>query len=136
MMIYAVTPFVGRRLRARRVNELSFIEQIAAQAKKEDQWVADIEHGGDVAKSYSFPASTECVLAISDPFGIVVYWTARVRANGVTNRGAAEACLEGSGILFDKRTKSSECKELALAWLKEAHRQVVPDMVVLAVASI
>jgi len=134
-MIFAAAQFSGRRLRARRVDEEAFAYSVRGRALEEDRWIADVIHGGSVANAYGYSAETECVLAISDPNGIVVYWTGRASANKVTYRGAAEACVPGAGDLFDERIKSSERKELARKVLQDAHRREVPAMVVLAICA-
>ena len=135
MIVIDAVPFKGPRLRARRVDEDYFAESVSQRAQKQNEWVVDVEHGGGVANAYKYPAETECVLAVSDPFGIVVYWTARTRANMVTYRGAALACLAVAADLFDERVKSVERKQEVLDLLKDAHQRVVPAMVVIAVAS-
>jgi len=134
-VIYTLKPFKGRRLRTRRVDEEAHANYVAQRARETDSWQVDVDHGGGVANSYGFPANTECVLALSDPFGIVTLWTGRTRANGVTLRSAAEACFQGSGDLFDLRIKSPERRQLVFSKLMEKHRQEVPAMVVIAVAA-
>lgn len=133
-IIYA-RPFEGRRLRERRVDEESLARSVGERALAADDWVVDVDHGGGVANAYGYPAETECVLAVSDPFGIVVVWTNRVRANKVTYRGAAEACVSGAGDVFDLRVKSPERKQDALKTMIDRHRQEVPAMVVIALAT-
>ena len=134
MLVRFASRFEGRRLRVRRVDEDSFAGRVAERAIEEDTWVADVTHGGDVANAYRYPAETECVLAISDPFGNVVVWTGRAPANKVTLRGAAEACLGGSGDLFDLRIKSEDRRTEALKILKDLHNKHVPAMLVIASA--
>ncbi len=134
-MIFAATSFSGRRLRTRRVTEESFAKSVGRRALKQDDWVVDVTTGGGVCNSYGYPAETECVLAVGDPMGVVVYWTSRAPANKVTLRGAAEACLVGAGDLFDKRVKSASAKEITLDFLKRSHRQIIPAMVVIAASS-
>ena len=133
-MIVAARPFRGRRLRVRRVDEIGFAGCIGRRAVEDDEWVVDVTHGGDVANAYKYPANTECVFAISDPLGIVVYWTGRVPANKVTSKGAAEACLIGAEDLFDKRVGSVR-RQAALDYAKRKHRQVIPAMMVIAAAA-
>ena len=134
MLVHLVRPFEGRRLRVRRVDENWLAERVAERATEIDDWVFEVEHGGAVANCYGFPAETECALAVSDPFGVVVLWTARAPANKVTERGAAEACVSGAGDLFDKRV-GSERKSLARDLLVQRHRFLVPAMEVIALAA-
>ena len=134
MLIHIVNPFTGRRLRARRVDEDRIIASIAERAIRTDDWQFEVHHGGNVANSYGYPAETECVLVVSDPFGIVVLWAGRASANKVTERGAAEACLSGSGDLFDQRIGSERRKDTR-ELLMQKHRFVVPEMEVIAIAA-
>lgn len=133
--VIEVTSFGARRLRARRVCEENVAAHAARKAAAQDDWYATVRHGGDVANAYKYPAETECVLAISDPFGNVALWTGRKRANGVTCRGAAEACLEGTGPLFDERIKNPSLREAAMQLLKDEHARAFPPMLVIAQAA-
>jgi len=134
-LIVTPRPFTGRRLRVRRVDEEGFAEYVRERALKSGEWVVDVDHGGSVANSYGYPAQTECVLAVSDPLGITVFWCSRVPANKVTLRGAADACVTGAGDLFDERVTAKARKEQAMAWIKHLHRTEVPAMVAIAAVS-
>lgn len=134
MLIRFVNQFSGRRLRARRVDETAFAELTARRAIESDDWVFAVDHGGGVASSYGFSAETECVLAVSNPFGVVVCWTARAWANKISDRGAAAACLPSSGEYFDLRVKGDR-KSLAREFLMSAFHNYVSDMEVVAVAA-
>lgn len=136
MLIKFRSKFTRARLRVRRVDEISWAQSVAEQALESDDWFADVIHGGGVANAYGYPAETECVLALSDPFGNVIVWCARAPANSVTERGAAEACVAGSGALFDGRVRSCLRKQEALQILQEEHHAVFPPMLVIASAAI
>lgn len=134
-MIVFDSKFTGRRLRARRVDEESCAIRAKERALEKGDWVALVDHGGGVANSYNYPAETECVLALSDPLGNVVCWVGRAPANKVTDRGAAKACVRGAGDLFDDRIKNEERLGRAFEALKRRHREVIPEMMVIADAA-
>lgn len=135
MNVIAADEFTGRRLRARRVDEDYFARWTAERAEEVSDWVFDVNHGGDVCNSYGYRAETECVLAVSDPFGNVVFWVGRADANKITKRKAAEACLPGAGDLFDERVKSDDRKETARRLLIQEHETYFPAMMVIASAA-
>lgn len=132
-MIIAAKSFEGKRFRVRRVDEEAFTEKVRQKALSLDDWVVDVTHGGTMGSQWG--THTECILALSDPVGIVVYWASRVSSNKPTRRGAAQACFLDAGDLFDARLKDNSRKQFALEALKKAHRAAVPAMVVLAMAA-
>lgn len=134
-MIQFYDEFQKPRLRARRVSEDSFARWVAERAKRADDWVYDVTHGGSVCNSYGYKADTECLLAVSDPFGNVLCFPGRARANKVSERGAANACLEGAGLLFDLRVKDDLTKESVRKMLQSLHEQHFPAMLVIATAA-
>jgi len=126
--------FAGRRLIERRVNEKGFANDTAALAKHFNSWQIRVTHGGSVANAYGYPAITEAVLAVSDPYGNCVYWTSRLPANKVTDRGAANACLFPAGDLFDARVTDESRRQNAMEYLEKIHQQYFPPMIVIASA--
>lgn len=104
IMIKHLRTFGKQRLRVRRVNERAFAESAAEQARALGRIVIRVIHGGGVANRYGYPAETEAALVVAMPSGHAALWCARVPANKVTSRGAAEACLAGAGDIFDSRT--------------------------------
>lgn len=134
-MIICAEPFTGRRLRVRRIDEAAFARRMANLAIERGDWVFEVEHGGSVCNSYGYRADTECVLAVSDPFGNVVYWTGRAPANKVTNRSAANACFPHAAVLFDGRVTSKTVKEEARRILMAEHGKFCPAMLTIAVAA-
>lgn len=118
MTIILNTP--GTRLRIRRVDEHSLAEKVAADAEK--GWRALCTNGGAVANCYGYRADTEAALAVRDPQGRVVVWMARLAANKVTSCGSANACLPGTGAIWDGRIPTGSPREAA-AWavIKAAH---------------
>jgi hypothetical protein len=160
--IIAARPFRGQRLRARRVDEASFCELVSARARKTEDWVFDAINGGGVTPSYKAPTQTECVLAVSDPLGIVVYWTARMDASLARRRGrsrfhSAIACWNTyrseiasadlsrplpapllTSILpsfFDEPTADTETNANTRLALIEEHQRLVPAMMTIAIAA-
>lgn len=112
------------RLRVRRVDEDFAARITVRKARKTGEWAAEVRHGGDVANKY--PALTECALAVANPSGVVVVWLTRAQANKVTERGAAEACLTGSGALWDGRVTRQERRDDAWAAIKAAFAEEMP----------
>lgn len=136
-MIIAAKPFGDKRGRfhVRGVNEESFAEQVGRDAKSIDDWLVNVTHGGAAPINLrQFRTETECVLAISDPFGNVVYWTGYASGNKPTFRSAAEACFYGAGDLFDEHT-NQKTKDYGTRRLQYAHRQIMPAMMVIALAA-
>jgi hypothetical protein len=109
------------RLRVRRIYEDTFAESLARAAIEKNDWQIDVAHGGDVCNSYGYPAKTECALVVADPNGCTVCWLGRAPANKVTYRGAAEACLAGSGDIFDGRVKRQARIDATWDRLKHEH---------------
>lgn len=129
-----IVPFTGKRLRARRVDEEFFARFVSDTALEEAAWRVNVTHGGAVANSYGYKAETEGVLAISNPQGIVCYWTVRVPANKVSDRKVAEACVPGLGDIFDSRC-GTERQRLAQEKAVRVFNEHVPAMLVIALAS-
>lgn len=79
----------------------------------------------DRATAYSYEskyeASGQVALAVCNPNGLVVIWIGAANLEGVAGRGCAEACVPGSGDLFDRRVKNKDRKDAAMALLKETH---------------
>lgn len=78
-------------------------DSLALRAIAEGCWIVAVHHGGTVANSYGYRASTECVLVAASPIGEVALWYGVVSANRATLAGAAHACLPVAGDAFDKR---------------------------------
>lgn len=110
-MIKQLKTFGKQRLRVRRVNEQAFAESAAAEAQAERRIVIRVIHGGAVANTYGYRAETEAALVVALPSGHAALWCARLPANKVTYRGAAEACLAGTGDIFDGRTGKARTAE-------------------------
>jgi hypothetical protein len=134
-VIIAAESFVGRRLRTRKVDEVCLAKSTARRAIEQSDWFIDVEHGGTVCNSYGYKADTECALAVSNPFGVVVYWTGRCSANKATYRKAADVCFPGAGDLFDERVKDEDRKQNVRNLLMAAHEEHAPAMLVIAVAA-
>lgn len=120
------------RLRERRIDEQAFAGRVAKEARAGNEWSISVINGGSVCNSYGYPASTECALAVSDPNGLAVCWLGRAPANKVTDRGAAEACLSGSGDIFDGRVTRQARIDAAYVFLKTEHARHYPPLTQLA----
>lgn len=92
-MIRVITEPQKPRLRVRRV-EPGF-DHLVTQAR--GTWLFHVEHGGEVANAYRWPAETEVVVVIIAPNGRGAAWFGRARANNVTQRSAAAGCLVSEG---------------------------------------
>lgn len=61
-------------------------------------------HGGSVANSYGYSATTEALVYLASPDGRVACWRHTLLANGVTLKGVAGRV--GLADLFDERVKA------------------------------
>jgi phosphotransferase system IIB component len=104
------------RLRVRRVDENAAVSAL----REKPGWRVVVRNGGSVANAYGYAADTEAALAVRDPQGRVVVWMARLPANKVTDRGAAEHCLPGAGALFDRRVTVKDHRVAAWGVIKAA----------------
>lgn len=117
-LIYASDPQTPR-LRVRRVDETRAAELVRNRAVAQNRFVVDVFDGGSVANRYGYPAETECVLVIAGQCGNAVIWCGRARANKVTRRSAAMACLPSIADifvadLFDLRVNDNSRKARAM----------------------
>lgn len=106
----------GRRLRARRCEP-------RIPAGRSAGAVA-VTHGGGVADKYGYPAETEACLSCRMGDCVVV-WRARLPAKHVTYRGAAEACLSGSGDRWDNRVTNPARELRATRRIQDAALRVL-----------
>jgi|SRR5882672_4798633 len=81
------------RLHKRRV-DVNF-EALSITALAQGMWLYHVEHGGEVANSYGYPASTEVCIAVVAPDGRCAAWHGRAPANKVTERSAAVFATDG-----------------------------------------
>lgn len=122
-----MTPRYDGRARARRIDPDEVARRVGTDAVVYHKWLAACRHGGTVPTSYAYPAQTECVVAVSDPYGRVVVWTAWIRAHEATLGGAANACLKGCRAIWDARCGAARRRE---AWrvLREGWASAFPEM--------
>jgi hypothetical protein len=113
--------YTGRRLKERRVHETGFATWAQIHAKENP--VIEIDHGGDVAGSYGYPAQTEAIVTVAFPNGDVVQWGCRLRANAVTHGGILATCLGNWARAFgDDRfgeARREEVRELIIEVARE-----------------
>jgi hypothetical protein len=84
-------------------------DAIGRTATAEKRWVYRAQHGGSVPNSYGYRATTDTVVGVASPDGVVVLWYGTLPANKVTLAGVG-------GDLWDKRM-GAERKEVArMAW--------------------
>lgn len=106
-----VEPNHGRR-KVRTVDVTAAANRAREKSLEGGTWHATCRHGGDVANMYGYPATTEGVLAISDPQGNVVVWWHDLNANKVTLGGVA-SIVPPARWLYDGRTTAAKKDE---AW--------------------
>ncbi len=125
MKLIANAKHLRHRLKARLVNVGEVSEEAKSSAETNDDWGYAVSHGGGVAVSYGWRAETECVLAVSNPAGLVVVWLTRDSANSITYRRAANACIQGAGDLWDSRITNEERLQLAKKIMQKAFEKEV-----------
>jgi hypothetical protein len=93
------------RLRARRVNECSIVQEVKERAEKMGKFAWCVTHGGSVPNSYNYPAETEGLVVGALPGRKPVGWIIRMSANKVTTGGIVSQIREGLRPLCDERYK-------------------------------
>lgn len=138
-MIKCARAFPTPRLPDRRVDEISFLRWVAQRGREQGDWVFDVTHGGDC---WSRQGMAECLFAMSDPFGNVLWWGSRIPASDLiqsTNHRLyriANHCLPGSGFLVGTRGLNEELQRQSVRKVLESmHSQHFTEMEVIASAA-
>jgi hypothetical protein len=111
---------VDSRRRTRTCSLSRVAEQAAAATRGNALPGWSVDHGGSVANSYGYSATTQVVAAIADRASLTVWvWRSSAAANKVTLRGAAAAsgapyCVS---VLEDGRVADARIREARLALL-------------------
>lgn len=117
------------RRRARVIGD-SDIRRMAGEVRNRaldhGAWAHDAMHAGSVPNCYGYPASTDGMLAVSDPDGRVVVWILTLPANKVTLSGVVGGCVPGAHPLYDLRF-GREADLRAEAVIQAAHAAAIED---------
>lgn len=121
--------FVNNDPVRRRVREVPLLGQraqdLAVRAVRTGEPQVDADHGGGVAGSYGYPATTQGVVIVALPDGRSVVWLCSTRADQPTLRAAALDCVPGSEDLWDHRVRSDLRRTSALDFLVgRAHEEL------------
>jgi len=121
------------RFKGREIDAEALAIRTSTKAQKTNDWTVELDKNTDVPWGHG--VTTECALALSDPHGLTVVWVGRCNATLDTSRGMAEACVEGSGAIWDRRIKKQTKIDAAWALLKERHEKSFTPIEKLAAAA-